>query len=81
MSTTWKVVLGILVILGVVWGFKYMGNPKTGSMQDSSKSSSVATDASLDADLGKIDAQLGDVSSESAQVDSSMNDKPVEQSE
>ena len=94
MSTIWKVVLVLVIVGAVGFGWKYMSTPKNQysntpvNRQTTNTGSSVTvvpvnntTNASLEANLTSIDTQMNAVNQSSAQVESSFNDKPVTQSE
>ena len=101
MSTSWKVFIGVLVVVGALFGFNYYVNSKndttivantenidqttetttTQTSPTDSISSSGTADESLDHDLASIDTQINAVNSSSAEVDSSLNDKPIAQTE
>ncbi len=88
MSITWKIVLGIVIVLAVVLGWKFMKSP-TGTDYEDATSSENSTygvskgnsDESLDQDVSSIDAQLKIVNTSSSEVDESFQDKPVSQTE
>lgn len=100
MSTSWKVFIGVLVIVGALFGFNYIMNlnnesPAVTDIKNTqvtqptqptanttdSVTASINSSTSLDQDLSSIDAQINAVNANSAQVDSSLNDKPVAQTE
>ena len=98
MSTSWKVFIGVLVVVGALFGFNYFLNSKNGepvatntqNTQTPAPINQVAPtpvpvglspNTGLDQDLSTIDAQLNIVNTNSAGVDSSLNDKPVAQTE
>lgn len=97
MSTSWKVFIGVLVVVGALFGFNYFinsknGEPITTNTQNTGEVKQVtptptpkpvgfSSNTGLEQDLSTIDGQLNMVNTSSAEVDSSLNDKPVQQTE
>ena len=87
MSTIWKVVLVLVIVGAVGFGWKYMSSKSIEEIPDPSKGGATGTyinsttNASLDQDMTTIDSHMNAVDQSSAQVDSSMSDKPVTQTE
>ena len=55
-------------------------NMETGG-NSASVSSQSTTDASLDKDIGSVDAEMSALSTDSANADQGLNDKPIDQAE
>jgi len=87
MSTFWKAVLSLIVIVAVVWGIIYMTRSKTPNQTanntptEQTPTSQTKKETTVDEDLTSIDVQLNAVDTDSASVDQSLNDKPVAQTE
>ena len=90
MSTIWKVVLVLVVVGAVGFGWKYMSskneyaNPQTTNntgYPSTGVSVNSTTNASLDQDMNSINSHMNAVDQSSAQVDQSVSDKPVTQTE
>ena len=88
MSTIWKIVLVIVIVGAVGFGWKYMSSKNDykntqSNTEDSTSGISVnsTTNASLDQDMVTIDSHMNAVDQSSAQVEQSVNDKPVTQTE
>ena len=97
MSTSWKVFIGVLVVVAGLFGFNYYVNSKNNSAElaktettettpsptqaTNTVTSSINASTGLDQDLASIDAELKTLDTNSAQVDSSLSDKPVAQTE
>ena len=88
MSTIWKVVLVLIIVGAIGFGWKYMSskneyaNPQTNNQYPSTGVSvDSTTNASLEANMASIDSHMNAVDQSSAQVDQSMSDKPVTQTE
>lgn len=93
MSTSLKWVVGIVVVLALFIGFKYLINSSS-SMNSVSKNETPVTtnvstqnsqndvsDSSIDSDLNSINVEMSAVDESSSGVDASLNDKPVTQTE
>ena len=91
MSSTGKLVIGVIVVVLIGLGFWYYSANKGGTAPaapGSSASPSDAgvlptsasdnSDAALNQDTAAVDTQLNGLNSDSATVDSSINDKPVQ---
>ena len=89
MSTTWKLILGLIIVaLIVVLGWKYMGSnqsaqvPYTMDVQYKTTTAPTTTsNQALNADLTSIDSQINEVDMSSAKVGQVINDQPVAQTE
>ena len=89
MSTIWKIVLVLVIVGAVGLGWKYMKskdeytNTQPTNTENSNNGINLnsTTNESLDQDMMTIDSKLNAVDQSSAQVDSSMTDKPVTQTE
>lgn len=92
MTTTAKVVLGIIIVILIALGAYYFsqqgpsgtmnGSPATqnavqGGNAQTATNSSDASDAALVKDSAAIDAQINGFASDNSTVDSGLNDKPV----
>lgn len=91
MTTTAKVVLGIIIVILIALGAYYFsqqgpsgtmnGSPATETQTQggaqSATNPSDASDAALIKDSAAIDAQINGFASDNATVDSGLNDKPV----
>lgn len=91
MSTSAKVVTGIVVILAILAGIQYAGMPAQNGTEattsangdtltnnEGSQAGTDASDESLDKDLLLLEAELKAASNDSSAVDSGLNDKPVD---
>ena len=88
MSTIWKVVLVLVIVGAVGFGWKYMKSKDdytqpTGTQNPAGTGINLnsTTNASLEQDMTTIDSHINAVDQSSAQVEQSMSDKPVTQSE
>lgn len=97
MSTSAKVITGIVVVVAIIVGVQYatQSSTKTPAAPTSNAATSSAatsdtaaapapaavdsSDGSIDQDLTTLDAQIKASATDSANVDQSMNDKPVSQ--
>ncbi len=88
------VIVVVIIILAVVGFIIYRSSSSTGSYGDNTASTAQTktpvvtqqppapldtTDASIDADVKSIDANMAASAQDSSSVDSSLNDKPVSQ--
>lgn len=83
MSTTWKVVIGIIVIAAVAAGIYLATGHKVAAPTNESAalpSGSATDDASLDKDMQSMDAQINAFASDDTSIDSGLNDQEVQQS-
>jgi hypothetical protein len=74
----------VIVALVIALGAWFLLSQPVGNGAPASggeKSSGVSSETSLDADLSALDAQLQGLEQDSAAVDASLSDTPVEQTE
>jgi len=81
MSSSVKIVLGILILGGVAWAVWNYSN--TTSPVDTQKPAGPtlttgSTNADLDTDIATIDSELDLISNSSVEIDQSMNDTPTQ---
>ncbi len=87
-------IAGIIIVAGAAWYFAMQGATPTPNVTPTSEAtpsgaqgagstnlSSGSADADLDADLNQVDTQMQGASNDSASVNQSLNDQPVQQSE
>ena len=88
MSTFWKTVLSLVVIVAVIFGIKYLASNKPGSQTGANPNNvttlpivKAAQSTTIEGDLSSIDTQMKAIDTNSAAIDQSLNDKPVAQTE
>ncbi len=76
-------VVAIVVVAGAIWWYVAAQNPAEPETYGTNATSSVAmsqgtSDQSLNQDLTQIDAQMNGLSSDSASVNQSFSDQPIQ---
>lgn len=81
MSTTWKVVIGVVIVVLIGTAAYFWSTEKASAPQDTAAlpTGNSTTDDSLDKDMQSMDAQINAFTSDNAAIDSGLNDQQVEQ--
>jgi hypothetical protein len=82
MSTTAKVLIGIVVLVLIGAGIYYYTKTPAAAPANTAElpSGSDTSDAALDKDMQSMDAQMSAFSQDNASIDSGLNDQQVQQS-